>query len=279
MSVARGIADDLKSYMHGSSPRLLNAHTPLLLNWHSHSLRSDSLGRGGHRSAMSVDAWDHSEQGCRGEGVEASNGAVGAVVGLPSQSPPRRRRSPGSCSGSGAGSSCVGACRSAWWAFWNSPELWWRPDDQVGVLFGPFTVNSIKGSCAVCCDERARGLRRPPAPLPPPRRAAPRPHPPFPHPHPPPTQSKQKKTLAPQWRRLQSPWRFATALFPYLGPPLHTLQRIWAPLAAVLLVCVAIEFADGKTRWHLDEMNNFATIFRYSSFVLSLLLAFRANRT
>lgn len=44
-------------------------------------------------------------------------------------------------------------------------------------------------------------------------------------------------------------------------------------------MCVAIEFADGKTRWHLDEMNNFATIFRYSSFVLSLLLAFRANRT
>lgn len=119
---------------------------------------------------MSVDAWDHSEQGCRGEGVEASNGAVGAVVGLPSQSPPRRRRSPGSCSGSGAGSSCVGACRSAWWAFWNSPELWWRPDDQVGVLFGLFTVNRSKGSCAVCCDERARSLRRPPAPLP--RRAA-----------------------------------------------------------------------------------------------------------
>lgn len=78
---------------------------------------------------------------------------------------------------------------------------------------------------------------------------------------------------------MRSRWRYVTALFPYLGPPLFSLRRTWIPVASVMLMCVGIEMANGRIAWQLDQQNNFATLFRYSSFVLSLLLAFRANRT
>jgi len=66
---------------------------------------------------------------------------------------------------------------------------------------------------------------------------------------------------------------------PYLGPPIHTLSHIFWPVMSVMLVCVGIKLADGKVTWQLDQYNNYALLYRYSSFVLSLLLAFRLNRT
>ncbi|KAI8462924.1 MAG: Bestrophin, RFP-TM, chloride channel-domain-containing protein [Monoraphidium minutum] len=88
-----------------------------------------------------------------------------------------------------------------------------------------------------------------------------------------------KKTLPEQWAFLHSRWRFATALVPYLGPPTHTLSHVLFPVLAVMAVCVGIKLAEGKVTWELDQYNNYALLFRYSSFVLSLLLAFRLNRT
>jgi hypothetical protein len=89
----------------------------------------------------------------------------------------------------------------------------------------------------------------------------------------------QKKTLPDQWARIHSQWRYARGLLCYVGPPTHTLRHILWPVAAVMAVCVGIKLADGKVTWQLDQYNNYAVLFRYSSFVLSLLLAYRANRT
>lgn len=87
--------------------------------------------------------------------------------------------------------------------------------------------------------------------------------------------SQQRKTLPGQWHLHQSSWRYLNALVPYLGPPINTLARIWAPLMSVLGLCLLIELLDGKLAWKLDEQNFALTLYRSSSFVLSLLLAFR----
>lgn len=89
----------------------------------------------------------------------------------------------------------------------------------------------------------------------------------------------QKKTLPDQWALLQSRWRFLSALLPYLGPPSHSFWHIGLPVSAVMAMCVGIKYAEGHVAWQLDQYNNYAMLFRLSSFVLSLLLAFRANRT
>ena len=46
----------------------------------------------------------------------------------------------------------------------------------------------------------------------------------------------QDKTLAPQWRQHMTRWRYVHALFPYLGPPAHSLCRIFWPLCAVMII-------------------------------------------
>lgn len=88
-----------------------------------------------------------------------------------------------------------------------------------------------------------------------------------------------RKTLPEQWVFHHSRWRYLSALVPYLGPPTHTLRHVLVPVLSVVGVCIGIKFAEGKTSWNLDALNNYAVLFRYSSFVLSLLLAFRLNRT
>lgn len=70
-------------------------------------------------------------------------------------------------------------------------------------------------------------------------------------PPPPPTPAQRCKTLPDQWRLLQSPWRYATALFPYLGPPLFTLRHICVPVMAVMIISVGIKQVGGHASTHM----------------------------
>lgn len=85
----------------------------------------------------------------------------------------------------------------------------------------------------------------------------------------------QKKTLPDQWRLHRTGWRFLSALVPYLGPPTHSLARVFFPALSVMLMCGIIKLADGKIAWKLDQLNYAHTLYRSSSFMLSLLLSLR----
>jgi hypothetical protein len=176
-------------------------------------------------------------------------------------------------SSSAAQQSCFESCAQNL----DRPELWNRPDDQVGPAAGaaePCHPLQRRAAChpllsrlalpllALSRRKQPQTCRSNPLSTSTPLRT-----------------TQQKKTLPEQWRTIHSRWRFVTALVPYLGPPIHTLNHIFFPVASVVLLCVAIKFADGKIGWELDILNNFSLLFRYSSFVLSLLLAFRLNRT
>lgn len=85
----------------------------------------------------------------------------------------------------------------------------------------------------------------------------------------------KKKTLPEQWHLHKTNWRYLNALVPYLGPPTNTLAHIWFPLLSVMMMSVMIKLVDGHIAWSLDKQNFALTLYRSSSFVLSLLLAFR----
>uniref|UniRef100_A0A7R9Z3M3 Uncharacterized protein n=1 Tax=Chlamydomonas euryale TaxID=1486919 RepID=A0A7R9Z3M3_9CHLO len=86
------------------------------------------------------------------------------------------------------------------------------------------------------------------------------------------------KTRPPQWRMLNSEAAYMQAFFCYLGPPSHVLWNIkWPWLVTVLVslwVVLRQDLADG---W--DRHSILKDTFRSTSFAMSLLLAFRLNRT
>ncbi len=121
----------------------------------------------------------------------------------------------------------------------------------------------------------------------------------------------QSKTRGPEWRQLKSETRFAQALLCYLGPPSHILFNIKWPFLGIMLVAVAVnlwEYAGqipagrhgnrccfilhlaskplvplAAVYYHgfplVDEHGVLQNSFRLTSFAMSLLLAFRLNRT
>ncbi|KAG1666969.1 hypothetical protein FOA52_004252 [Chlamydomonas sp. UWO 241] len=94
----------------------------------------------------------------------------------------------------------------------------------------------------------------------------------------------RSKTRPQQWEPLQSEWRFFQAFFCYLGPPSHVLWNIKYPwLFVMAITTMLVIWADITTRteepieWDRHEV--LKSTFRMTSFAMSLLLAFRINRT
>ncbi|GAX74842.1 hypothetical protein CEUSTIGMA_g2288.t1 [Chlamydomonas eustigma] len=89
----------------------------------------------------------------------------------------------------------------------------------------------------------------------------------------------RQTTKQADWQKLRSQWRFLQALFCYLGPPSHVLFNIKWPVLCVMLVCALHQKRlDGLlVGENLKKLMDYA--YRYSTFAMSLLLAFRINRT
>lgn len=81
-----------------------------------------------------------------------------------------------------------------------------------------------------------------------------------------------------QWHLHRSQWRYVNALVPYFGPPTFTFKRVWAPFCAVMVLCAIIKVIEGRISWKLDHNNHSFKIYSSSSFMLSLLIAFRLVR-
>ena len=86
------------------------------------------------------------------------------------------------------------------------------------------------------------------------------------------------RTREPEWKQLQSELRYLQALFPYLGPPNYVLWSVKYPVLAVLLISGALLVANRYGLTVADTNNSFKTAFGFSTFAMSLLLAFRINR-
>ncbi|GAX76520.1 hypothetical protein CEUSTIGMA_g3966.t1 [Chlamydomonas eustigma] len=88
------------------------------------------------------------------------------------------------------------------------------------------------------------------------------------------------KTRTSEWKQLKSEWRFFQAVFCYVGPPSHILWNIKWPYLFIMITAIAVESYDVFDQFPLvDENGVLATGFKLVSFAMSLLLAFRVNRT
>lgn len=86
------------------------------------------------------------------------------------------------------------------------------------------------------------------------------------------------KTLADQWALHRSQWRLVHSLVPYIGPPAHTLRRIWPAMLVILGITVTIKALGAFLHIDFDSTNTSKEAFRLSSFVVALLLSFRVQR-
>ena len=85
-------------------------------------------------------------------------------------------------------------------------------------------------------------------------------------------------TREPQWKQLQSEWRYLPALMVCLGPPNFVLWSVKLPVLGILLISGGLLAANRYGLAISDTHNSLKTAFHLSTFVMSLLLAFRVNR-
>lgn len=93
--------------------------------------------------------------------------------------------------------------------------------------------------------------------------------------------TSNSRTRPPEWAKLQSEWRWLQALLCYVGPPSHILWRIRLPLFlnAVVAILVTISSITGAISIEGSDLSqDVVLLWRLSSFMLALLLAFRLNR-
>ena len=90
------------------------------------------------------------------------------------------------------------------------------------------------------------------------------------------------KTSTEDWQQLQSEWRWVHTLIPYLGPPSFILWRIKLPLLFNLSIAICITLDAYYSTFggiiHKDLSADVLLLWRMTSFILALLLAFRVNK-
>lgn len=88
----------------------------------------------------------------------------------------------------------------------------------------------------------------------------------------------KRKTLAREWAALRSEWRFLSAAFCYVGPPLNILWAIKWPLLFMAAEILLKHLLPGSFNTTIgDDSSVYRIAFGICSFALSLLLASRVN--
>ncbi|KAI8463571.1 MAG: Bestrophin, RFP-TM, chloride channel-domain-containing protein [Monoraphidium minutum] len=87
------------------------------------------------------------------------------------------------------------------------------------------------------------------------------------------------KTLADQWALHRSPWRWLSiGVFGGFGQPCNVLPRILPPVAFLTAIYLILVTAEVRRPGAVDPTNVFKSTFQMTSFVISLLLAWKVRR-